>query len=73
MEGTRNVFEEALSAGVERAVLTSSSSAVGAARPGGTIDEENPFTVGRLGVAYINSKHDAELVAMRTRPGGSLS
>ena len=50
VDGTRNVFEEALSAGVERAVLTSSSSAVGAARPGETIDEENPFTVGRLGV-----------------------
>jgi dihydroflavonol-4-reductase len=70
VEGTRNVFEEALSAGVERAVLTSSSSAVGAAKPGETIDEEQPFTVGRLGVAYINSKHDAELVAMRTAARG---
>jgi dihydroflavonol-4-reductase len=70
VEGTRNVFEEALSAGVERAVLTSSSSAVGAAKPGETIDEEHPFTVGRLGVAYINSKHDAELVAMRTAARG---
>jgi dihydroflavonol-4-reductase len=70
VEGTRNVFEEALSAGVERAVLTSSSSAVGAATPGETINEEHPFTVGRLGVAYINSKHDAELVAMRTAARG---
>jgi dihydroflavonol-4-reductase len=68
--GTRNVFEEALSAGVERAVLTSSSSAVGAAKPGETIDEDHPFTVGRLGIAYINSKHDAELVAMRTAAKG---
>jgi dihydroflavonol-4-reductase len=70
VEGTRNVFEEALAAGVERAVLTSSSSAVGAADPGETIDENHPFTVGRLGVAYINSKHDAELVAMRTAAKG---
>jgi dihydroflavonol-4-reductase len=70
VEGTRNVFEEALAAGVERAVLTSSSSAVGAADPGETIDEDHPFTVGRLGVAYINSKHDAELVAMRTAAKG---
>jgi len=70
VEGTRNVFEEALSAGVERAVLTSSSSAVGAATPGETIDEQQPFTVGRLGVAYINSKHDAELAAMRTAAKG---
>src|SRR5262249_37626802 len=37
VEGTRNVFEEALRAGVDRAVLTSSSSAVGAAEPGETI------------------------------------
>jgi dihydroflavonol-4-reductase len=70
VEGTRNVFEEALRAGAARAVLTSSSSAVGAAEPGETIDENQPFTVGRLGVAYINSKHDAELVAMRTAAKG---
>ena len=70
VEGTRHVFEEALRAGVERAVLTSSSSAVGAAKPGETIDEDHPFTVGRLGIAYINSKHDAELVAMRTAAKG---
>jgi dihydroflavonol-4-reductase len=70
VEGTKNVFEEALRAGAERAVLTSSSSAVGAAKPGETIDEDYPFTVGRLGIAYINSKHDAELVAMRTAAKG---
>ena len=68
--GTRNVMEEALRAGVTRAVFTSSSSAVGAARPGETIDEEQPFTVGRLGITYINSKHEAELVAMRTAAKG---
>ena len=70
VEGTRNVFEEALRAGAERAVLTSSSSAVGAAKPGETIDEDYPFTVGRLGIAYINSKHDAELVALRIAAKG---
>src|SRR5215217_5702622 len=70
VEGTRNVLEEALHAGVQRAVLTSSSSAVGAAKPGETIDEEHPFTVGRLGIAYINSKHEAELVSMRAAAKG---
>jgi dihydroflavonol-4-reductase len=70
VEGTRNVMEEALRAGVVRAVLTSSSSAVGAAKPGETIDEDQPFTVGRLGIAYINSKHEAELVAMRAAAKG---
>src|SRR5262245_55901654 len=70
VEGTRNVMEEALSAGVLRAVLTSSSSAVGAAKPGETIDESQPFTVGRLGITYINSKHEAELVSMRVAAKG---
>ncbi len=70
VEGTRNVMEEALRAGVGRVVLTSSSSAVGAAKPGETIDEDYPFTVGRLGIAYINSKHEAELVAMRSAAKG---
>jgi dihydroflavonol-4-reductase len=70
VQGTRNVMEEALRAGVLRAVLTSSSSAVGAAKPGETIDESQPFTVGRLGIAYINSKHEAELVSMRVAAKG---
>src|SRR5215213_5705204 len=70
VEGTRNVMEEALSAGVVKVVLTSSSSAVGAARKGETIDESQPFTVGRLGIAYINSKHEAELVSMRAAAKG---
>src|SRR3954463_11797210 len=70
VEGTRNVMEEALGAGVVKAVLTSSCSAVGAARKGETIDENQPFTVGRLGIAYINSKHEAELVAMRAAAKG---
>src|SRR4051795_8060179 len=70
VEGTRNVMEEALGAGVVKAVLTSSCSAVGAARKGETIDENQPFTVGRLGIAYINSKHEAELVSMRAAAKG---
>src|SRR3954470_10569685 len=70
VEGTRNVMEEALAAGVVKAVLTSSCSAVGAARKGETIDENQPFTVGRLGIAYINSKHEAELVSMRAAAKG---
>jgi len=70
VEGTRNVMDEALRGGVVRVVLTSSSSAVGAANRGETIDEDQPFTVGRLGIAYINSKHEAELVSMRAAAKG---
>ncbi len=68
--GTRNVMEEALRAGVVRAVHTSSAGAVGPARPEGTADESQPFTAGRLGIAYINAKHDAEGVAMRVAAKG---
>jgi dihydroflavonol-4-reductase len=70
VEGTRNVMEEALRAGVIRAVHTSSAGAVGPARPGGAADESQPFTAGGLGIAYVNSKHDAELVAMRVAARG---
>src|SRR5262245_36808041 len=68
--GTRNVMEEALSAGVVRVVHTSSAGAVGPAEPHGTADESQPFKAGRLGIAYINAKHDAETVAMRVAAQG---
>ena len=68
--GTRIVCEEALRAGVERVVVTSSVGAIGPARPGGTADEDQAFTVGGLGVAYINSKHEAEGEAWRVAAHG---
>ncbi len=68
--GTRNVMEEALRAGVIRAVHTSSAGAVGPAQPEGSTDESQPFTAGRLGIAYINAKHDAEGVAMSVAAKG---
>jgi len=63
--GTRHVLEEAQRAGVERVVHTSSVGAIGPARAGETADESQPFTGGRLGNTYINSKHEAELEALR--------
>jgi dihydroflavonol-4-reductase len=68
--GTRNVMEEALRAGLVRAVHTSSSSAVGTAEPGDTVDEEKPFTDGGLNIAYVNSKHEAEVAAMNVGARG---
>jgi dihydroflavonol-4-reductase len=70
VEGTRNVMDEAMRADVARVVFTSSSSAVGTAKRGGTVDEEQPFTAGRLGIAYINSKHEAEVIATRAAAKG---
>src|SRR5688500_535666 len=60
VRGARVVFEEALAAGVERVVHTSTVGAIGAAKPKGAIDETATFDIGHLGISYANSKHEAE-------------
>lgn len=70
VRGARIVFEEALAAGVERLVHTSSVAAIGAAKPGGTVDESAIFDIGHLGITYVNSKHEAELEALRAAARG---
>jgi dihydroflavonol-4-reductase len=70
VKGTRIVLEEALAAGVERAVFTSSVAAIGPARPRGTADETQPFRAGSLGITYVNSKHEAEVEALRLAAHG---
>jgi dihydroflavonol-4-reductase len=70
VQGTRIVLEEALRAGVERLVYTSSVAAIGPARRGSTADEESVFRAGRFGLPYVNSKHEAESVAMRLAAQG---
>ncbi len=65
LRGARMIFECALEAGVTRVVHTSSAGAIGAAKPRGTADESTPFEIGHLGIAYVNSKHEAELEAFR--------
>ncbi|MFN2612944.1 MAG: SDR family oxidoreductase [Solirubrobacterales bacterium] len=68
--GTRTLSEEALRAGVERFVHTSSIAAVGPAEPGKTADESQAFRAGGLGIAYMNSKHEAEMEVLRTAAKG---
>lgn len=68
--GTRYVMEEAMQAGVERVIHTSSAGAIGPAKPGGTVDETQAFTAGHLGITYINAKHEAEVEAMRAAARG---
>jgi dihydroflavonol-4-reductase len=70
VEGTRVVFEEALRAGVERAVHTSSVAAVGPAPRGSTADESQPFRAGRFGLPYVSSKREAETVVLRAAAQG---
>lgn len=68
--GTRIVLEEALAAAVSRVVHTSSVAAIGPAKPGGTADEDQPFRAGGMGIAYVNSKHEAEVEALRLAARG---
>jgi dihydroflavonol-4-reductase len=70
VRGARTVFEEALRAGVERLVFTSSVAAVGPAERTKTADESNEFRAGELGIAYVNSKHEAEVEALRAAARG---
>jgi dihydroflavonol-4-reductase len=67
---TRTLLEECLRANVERVVFTSSVAAIGPAPPGGTADETQVFTAGHLGIPYVNSKHEAEVEALRLAAHG---
>ncbi len=70
VKGTRIVLEEALAAAVQRVVHTSSVAAVGPAKPGRTAAEDQPFRAGGLGIAYVNSKHESEVEALRLAAHG---
>ena len=67
---TRNLLEECLRAEVGRVVYTSSVAAIGPAEPGGRADESQLFTAGKLGIPYVNSKHEAEVEALRLAAKG---
>ncbi len=70
VEGSRIVLEEALREGVERAVYTSSVAAVGPSPPGKLADEHTVWDAGRYAIPYVDSKHEAEVEAMRLVPRG---
>jgi dihydroflavonol-4-reductase len=65
VEGTRIVLEEALRAGVDRVVYTSSVAAVGPAPRGRVADETAVWDAGRYAIPYVDSKHEAEMIALR--------
>jgi dihydroflavonol-4-reductase len=65
VEGTRIVLEEALRAGVLRAVYTSSVAAIGPAPAGRSANEANVWDAGRYRIAYVDAKYEAEVVALR--------
>ena len=68
--GTRAVLGEALRAGVERVVHTSSVAAIGPAPWGSTADETQAFRHGDIGIPYVTSKHAAEVEALRAAARG---
>jgi dihydroflavonol-4-reductase len=70
VEGTRLVLEEALRAGVERVIQTSSVAAIGPAPTGLVADESNIWDAGRHAIPYVDSKHEAEVMALRLAARG---
>lgn len=64
VEGTRIVMEEALRAGVQRVVHTSSFAAIGPAERGSTADETQPFDATSFAVPYVRAKQAAEAVVL---------
>ncbi len=71
VQGTRILFEEALVAGVQRVVHTSSFAAVGpAAGTSRTADERQHFRAGRFGLPYVNAMREGEGEALRLAAQG---
>jgi dihydroflavonol-4-reductase len=68
--GTRIVLEEAIRAGVERVVFTSSVAAIGPAPRGSTADETQGFRPEGQGLNYVNAKREAEAEALRLAAQG---
>ena len=63
-------MEEALRAGVSAWFTRPRRARSGARSPGGTADENPTYTAGHLGIAYINSKHEAEMEDLRVAAHG---
>ena len=65
VEGTRNVVQAALSAGVRRLVLTSSLAAMGLPNPGELLTEAHTFDLPPQAFPYGYAKYQAEREALR--------
>jgi dihydroflavonol-4-reductase len=70
VQATRVVLEECLRADVERVVFTSSVAAIGPAAPGSTADETSPFSPRAAEIAYVATKREAEVEALRLAARG---
>lgn len=70
IEGTRNVCEAALTAGVERLVLTSSISAMGLPEEGELLDESHTYNLPPGDFPYGYAKRRAEVAALEVHARG---
>jgi len=60
VEGTRNVLDASLQAGVRRVVHVSSITAVGICNGKAPLDESSAWNFDRIGLEYARTKHQAE-------------
>ena len=65
VEGTRSLMREAMAAGVERIVYTSSVATLGLKSDGTPADEDTPDSPGDIVGPYKRSKYEAEQVVRR--------
>lgn len=70
VEGTKNVVEAAMEAGVERMVYTSSTATIGIPDDGSPGNEETPLSEADLVGPYKQSKYVAELVVKKAASQG---
>jgi len=71
VEGTRNIVNACVQAGVERLILTSSMAALGVPRSGELLTEDHTFNLPAKRFPYGYAKRQAELEALKAA-GGSL-
>jgi dihydroflavonol-4-reductase len=64
VEGTRIVLEEALRAGAQRVVYTSSAGTMGPARGRRNADETTAWGAGRYAIPYLDASHEAEVLTL---------
>ncbi|WP_169713547.1 NAD-dependent epimerase/dehydratase family protein [Paludifilum halophilum] len=70
VDGTKQVAQEALRAGVKRFVYTSSAAAVGFSTDGNPVDESFPFNGEELDIGYAVAKRKAEEEVLRLAKAG---
>lgn len=64
VQGTSNVMEAALNAGISKVVHTSSIAAIGVDPNGGIASEDTVYGLDHLGVKYLDTKHRGENIAL---------